>query len=191
MKDAKAVLEGILSSTINSYVYPGHLEDADIVTAAHTYFPNGGAREGTSGDSDLSAMEIYKLYGYLASATNVGTDNTKAHVHAMVEYARAFGRVVTLYDHTSAAFSLADWIDVFDALNEAGATVMTLTEAVNYIKANGFNGRQRQDLHADAGRRIRLPPHRLLPRHQRRGGRGPDAGLPRQPDQGPAGYRGV
>jgi hypothetical protein len=75
----------------------------------------------------------------LAALTSTTFDNTNIprSVDALVESLGASGGVFAFYMHSFDEFSLAEWNTFFSELKAIGATCMTASEAVDYIKAHG------------------------------------------------------
>ena len=65
------------------------------------------------------------------------TSDPKISVDALVEALGASGGIFAFYSHGYNEFSLAQWDTFFAELKAVGATCMTATEALSYVKANG------------------------------------------------------
>jgi peptidoglycan/xylan/chitin deacetylase (PgdA/CDA1 family) len=82
--------------------------------------------------SHLNLMELAAL-----TSTTFDNTNIPRSVDALVESLGASGGVFAFYMHSFDEFSLAEWNTFFSELKAIGATCMTASEAVDYIKAHG------------------------------------------------------
>ena len=94
------------------------------------------ADESPDGNWLFSSLDIYNLG---AEWLPFSYDATKpaSSLGALVEGLGSAGGVMAVYSHGYDEFSLQNWTDLFNNMKTLGATCMTMSQAVNYIKTNG------------------------------------------------------
>ena len=83
----------------------------------------------------LSHLDLFNVSSLIASDLN--PSNQTVSVDSLVEAIGAGGGVYAFYSHGYDEFSLAQWDSFFAELKAIGATCMTASEAVTYIKSHG------------------------------------------------------
>jgi len=138
IRDCVTEIESNLTYTVEVFATHGGLSNETIED-----FIKGegliGSRVLTLGDWKMEDFEIFKAYG-LAASSVIGTASSaiiKRNTNAICEAADAIGGAIGILDHGSGVFSLANWEDVFDAIDESNVMVKTFDDTIQYIKDNG------------------------------------------------------
>jgi hypothetical protein len=84
----------------------------------------------------FSNMDIFNLASYWLPDQYDPTQPAGS-VAALVEGLGAAGGVFAVYSHGYDEFTLAQWTQLFQLLQQDGATCMTMTQARNYIESHG------------------------------------------------------
>jgi len=136
-----AIQANIPGYTVTSAAYPHGARDTTAIDYLKGY--NSGQILGARAVNDASTdhrlgdgVSIFEIRGVLTSSA-IGNGNIARNVASIMEYAKYSGAVVCLFDHRPEDYSLANWKTVIDEVAKSGASVMTLSQAIAWIKANG------------------------------------------------------
>jgi hypothetical protein len=133
MTGSKNDIENNLTGvTVTTLAYPGNhnsaASQAGLITRGYT-----GARTENGSEDKMESINVYalramELENYL---------DTNGEITAHIERLGFVGGVYAAYTHNFVAFSEEEFEALFDAIEASGGLVMTRTQAVEYIKANG------------------------------------------------------
>jgi hypothetical protein len=138
-----AIETNITGYTCKTLVCPYNGTSATVRTAiaAAGYI---GARGDASSDSSTSMASfniynarvkgLFSLYGDSADPTQATVD---ARLGALLEWAKYSGSVLFLYAHNATECNAACWDKTLALVAQSDVQVMTLKDAIAYIKANG------------------------------------------------------
>ncbi|HUV62983.1 MAG TPA: polysaccharide deacetylase family protein [Sedimentisphaerales bacterium] len=96
---------------------------------------------GASANSTTYSMEDFEIFNVPNKALAVmpGDTNTARDTAALGEWLNFIGGVETLFSHGTGELSLAGWDTFLSVLAASNVRVMSLTDAITYIKANGVD----------------------------------------------------
>ncbi len=98
-----------------------------------------GARGGDRSQKNhsLEDLDVYEIWGTTPTEL-IGKTNIKRNTSALIEWMRYVGAIVFLYGHDHKGFpdefSIPEWEDLLDVVQQSGITVMTLSEAIEHIR---------------------------------------------------------
>lgn len=133
--DLEANLSGYAATVL---IYPYGDTDADTMTAVQAagYL---GAFDTGAGDYSMADLEVYNIERWDIS-TRVSDDSEAVNnIDAMLAYAGALGGIHVFLTHALGETSLAKWAVILDEIKASGVTVMSATDAIAYIRANGVD----------------------------------------------------
>ena len=137
-----AIQTNVPGYTVTTAAYPGGFRSADNISYLQS-LGLIGARAVNDANTTLSleVSKVFELQAYDLPST-VGTTNIATNIAAILHAAANNGWIVVFMGHAATEYSLASWQTLIDTVASMASTttrirVMTLHDAITYIKANG------------------------------------------------------
>lgn len=117
----------------SSLLVENHIRDAGFADNRNGTLTESGQPNGTW---LFSQLDLYDLAAEWFP-DNFDSNKPAGSVASLVEGLGAKGGVAAVYSHGYDEFSLSQWQQFFQTLQQIGGTCMTASQAVAYVKANG------------------------------------------------------
>jgi hypothetical protein len=148
MRDVKALIEAnIPGYTCRTFIHPGNNADDTTRADALAMGFEGSRGSGLSSSTKMESIDIFNiepvsLYVLFASAADPQTTDglVEKYIATKVEYLKWVGGISAMYGHAVTEFTASAWDSVLAELSNERATVMTLGNAVAYLKSYDPSG---------------------------------------------------
>jgi hypothetical protein len=147
MRDVKAAIEAGIGSTISGWVCPGNVSDATMRTALLTLGFTGARGDGLVSSYLMSSINIFNISPvalYLYFGNDADPQNTagkiEQYIGSTLEHLKWAGGVYFFFAHSTSEFTAAAWDALLPIVQKSGIQVMTLDQAVSYLKTYDPSG---------------------------------------------------
>lgn len=143
LSESKSIIEqNIPGYTCRTYTAPGNDTDIGIQNALHASGYIGARGGGTTGkyffdDINIYSIQVYGLYSLYNNNNDPSLDDVNKYLGSILEMIKCKGGCITIYSHSDTELTADGWDKTLDLLESSGVMVMTLRDAVDYIKTNG------------------------------------------------------
>jgi hypothetical protein len=147
MRDVKAWVEAGIGSTVNGWVCPGNASDTTMRSALLSLGFTGARGDGTTSTYLMSSINVFNitpvsLYSFFGNDANPQNTANKveSYVASTMEHLKWLGGIKFFYAHTTSELSAAGWDALLSEVKKSGIQVMTLDQAVSYLKTYDPSG---------------------------------------------------
>jgi hypothetical protein len=142
VRDGKAVLEGKVGFTVDTWVSPGNSYSDELASALMTYGFRIARAQSTPPRYTLNDINIYGIPTLNAGSFFEGNapsiDVIQARLAMLSAFFRPLGGVAGLYAHHTGEMTQDGWRKILAEAKRLGFTVMSFSQAADYIRSRNL-----------------------------------------------------